>query len=153
MSEHRATVKWQLAGEFRYETYSRSHSIDFGGGIGLVGNAAAENIPKTVAAVPGADPEQQLVASLSSCHMLWFLHLANRKNFIVARYVDEASGVLGRNAEGKEAMTRITLHPVVTFSGAAPSAEDHVKLHEKAHERCFIANSVRTEIVLKPRIA
>jgi organic hydroperoxide reductase OsmC/OhrA len=153
MSEHRATIEWQLAGEFRYETYSRSHSIDFGRGIRLAGNAAADNIPKTVAAAAGADPEQQLVASLSSCHMLWFLHLANRKNFIVERYLDEASGVLGRNAEGKEAMTRITLHPVVTFSGAAPSAEDHMKLHEKAHERCFIANSVKSEVIIEPTIA
>jgi organic hydroperoxide reductase OsmC/OhrA len=153
MSEHRATVEWQLAGEFRYETYSRAHSIDFGRGIRVAGNAAAGNIPKTVAAAAGVDPEQQFVASLASCHMLWFLHLANRKNLVVARYVDEASGVLGKNAGGKEAMTRITLRPAVTFSGAAPSAEDHMKLHEKAHERCFIANSVKSEIILDPRIA
>ena len=153
MSKHSATVEWQLAGEFKYETYSRSHSIDFGRGVRLAGNAAAENIPKTAPGTPGADPEQQFVASLSSCHMLWFLHFANRKNFVVERYRDEASGVLEKNAEGKEAMTRITLRPAVTFSGAAPSAEDHAKLHEKAHERCYIANSVLTAVILEPRVA
>jgi organic hydroperoxide reductase OsmC/OhrA len=153
MSEHRATIEWQLAGEFRYETYSRAHTVDFGGGTVLAGNAAAANIPKTVAAAPGADPEQQFVASISSCHMLWFLHLANRKNFVVERYRDEASGVLEKNAEGKEAMTRVTLRPAVTFSGAAPSAAEHIKLHEKAHERCYIANSVKTQVIVEPRIA
>jgi organic hydroperoxide reductase OsmC/OhrA len=153
MSEHRATIEWRLAGEFRYEAYSRSHSIDFGHGVRLAGNAAAGNVPQTVAAAAGADPEQQLVASLSACHMLWFLHLANRKNFMVEHYVDEASGVLGKNAEGKEAMTRITLHPAVTFSGLAPSAEDHMKLHEKAHDRCFIANSIKSEVIIEPTIA
>jgi organic hydroperoxide reductase OsmC/OhrA len=153
MSAYSATIEWQLAGEFRYETYSRSHSIDFGRGIRLAGNAAADNIPKTVVAAAGVDPEQQFVASLASCHMLWFLHLANRKNFVVTRYVDEASGVLGKNAEGRDAMTRVTLRPSVTFSGIPPSAEDHMNLHEKAHERCFIANSVKSEVILEPRIA
>src|SRR5471030_2333454 len=108
MSEHHATVEWQLSGEFRYETYSRTHAVDFGGGIALPGNAAAANIPKTVPGAPGADPEQQFVASLSSCHMLWFLHLATRKNLVVVHYRDEASGVLEKNAEGREAMTRVT---------------------------------------------
>jgi organic hydroperoxide reductase OsmC/OhrA len=152
MSEYRVTIEWRLAGEFRYETYSRSHRIDFGHGIRVAGNAAPGNIPKTVPAAAGVDPEQQFVASLASCHMLWFLHLANRKKFVVERYVDEASGVLAMDAGGREAMTRVTLRPLVTFSGTAPSVEDHGKLHEKAHERCFIANSVRSEIILEPRI-
>ena len=153
MSEHHATIEWRLAGEFRYETYSRVHGVDFGGGAVLAGNAAASNIPPTVPAAPGADPEQQFVASLSSCHMLWFLHIASTRKFVVQRYVDEASGVLAKNAEGKEAMTRVTLRPAVTFSGTPPSAEEHAKLHEKAHERCFIANSIKSEVVLEPRIA
>jgi len=153
MSEHHATVEWQLQGEFKYETYSRVHSVDFGQGVRLPGNAAASNVPKTVRPAAGADPEQQFVASLSSCHMLWFLHLACNRKFVVESYRDEASGVLGKDAEGKEAMTRVTLRPAVRFSGAAPSAEDHVKLHEKAHERCYIANSVKTEVIVEPRIA
>ena len=152
MSEHKATIEWRLAGAFRYETYPRSHSIDFGRGIRVPGNAAADNIPKTVAAAAGVDPEQQFVASLASCHMLWFLHLANRKNFLVEHYVDEACGVLGKIAEGAEAMTRVTLRPKVTFSGAPPSAEDHRQLHEEAHHRCFIANSVKSEVIVEPNI-
>lgn len=153
MSEYKAKIEWQLAGEFRYETYSRSHSIDFGRGVRLAGNAGADNIPKTVAVASGADPEQQFIAALASCHMLWFLHLASRKNFVVERYVDEASGVLGKNAEGREAMTRVTLRPVVTFSGVPPTLGQFAQLHEKTHERCFIANSVKSEIILEPRIA
>ena len=153
MSEHRATVEWKLAGEFKYETYSRAHTVDFGRDVRVAGNAAAENIPKTAPGTPGADPEQQFVAALSSCHMLWFLHLACRSKFVVATYRDEASGVLSKNAEGKEAMTRLTLRPVVGFSGTQPSADEHLKLHEKAHERCYIANSVKSEVILEPRIA
>jgi organic hydroperoxide reductase OsmC/OhrA len=85
--------------------------------------------------------------------LFWFLHLANRKKFIVERYVDEASGVLGRNAEGRDAMVRVTLRPAITFSGTPPTAGQFAELHEKTHERCFIANSVKTEIILEPRIA
>ena len=153
MSEYRATVEWQLQGAFKYETYSRAHSINFGHGIQLAGNAAPWNIPKTVAWTPGADPEQQFVASLSTCHMLWFLHLAHDAKFAVSHYRDEASGVLAKNAEGRQAMTRVTLRPAVTFSGAPPTSEQFAQLHEKTHERCFIANSVKTEIILEPRIA
>lgn len=151
MSEHRATVEWQLEGEFKYETYARAHRIDFDG-VGLAGNAAAANIPKTVPASRGADPEQQFVASLASCHMLWFLHLACSRKYVVQNYRDEASGVLAKDAEGKDAMTEITLRPVVRFAGSAPSADEHRKLHEKAHERCFIANSVKSSVIIEPCI-
>jgi organic hydroperoxide reductase OsmC/OhrA len=153
MAEHSATVEWQLQGEFKYEVYSRAHTIDFGKGVRLSGNAAAGNIPKTAPGTPGADPEQQLVAALSSCHMLWFLHLACNRNFVVESYRDDASGVLAKDGDGKEAVTRITLRPIVKFSGVSPSDEDHRDLHEKAHERCFIANSVKSEVILEPRIA
>ena len=153
MSEHRATVEWQLEGDFRYEAYSRSHDIDFGGSVRLAGNAAASNIPKTVPAAPGADPEQQFVASLSSCHMLWFLHLASKAKVSVVRYVDEASGVLEKNAAGVPMMTRVTLKPAVSFSGTPPTTEEHARLHHEAHGKCFIANSVKTRIILEPRIA
>lgn len=152
MSEYRATVEWQLQGAFDYATYSRSHRIEFGRGVRLEGNAAAGNIPKTAPAAPGADPEQQFVASLSACHMLWFLHLAHDAKFVVERYKDEASGVLAKNAEGRQAMTRVTLKPMVTFSGAKPTPEQFAQLHHKTHERCFIANSVKTEVIVEPRI-
>jgi organic hydroperoxide reductase OsmC/OhrA len=145
MSEHRATVQWQRSGEFRYESYSRAHEIRFQDGLAIQGNAAPGNIPSTVAPQAGVDPEQAFVASLSSCHMLWFLHLASRAGFVVDRYVDEAVGVLD-----KTWMSRVTLRPAVTFSGRPPSREEHVALHEKAHEKCFIANSVKTEVRVEP---
>ncbi|MEJ2173957.1 MAG: OsmC family protein [bacterium] len=154
MSEHRATIDWRRGdAAFDYETYSRSHVLRFEGDIAVPARAAPANIPATAAGRPGVDPEQAFVASLSSCHMLWFLHLACRAGHVVDRYVDEAGGVLGKTAEGHMAMTRVRLNPVVTFSGEAPTPEAHAALHEKAHERCFIANSVTTEIVLTPRIA
>jgi organic hydroperoxide reductase OsmC/OhrA len=153
MSEHRATVEWQLQGEFKYETYSRAHAIDFGAGVGLAGTAAAANIPATAPALAGADPEQQFVAALSSCHMLWFLHLACVRKLVVASYRDEASGLLAKDAQGKDAITRVTLRPLVRFSGPAPSAAEHLQLHETAHQRCFIANSIKSEVLLEPRVA
>ncbi|MGQ0546014.1 MAG: OsmC family protein [Betaproteobacteria bacterium] len=91
------------------------------------------------------DPEQAFVASLSSCHMLWFLHLAYRAGFVVERYVDEAVGILD-----KTWMSRVTLRPQVSFSGKTPSRREHMALHEKAHEKCFIANSVKTEVRVEP---
>lgn len=153
MSEHRATIDWRRGdAAFDYETYSRAHLLRFEGGIEVPARAAPAAIPPTAAGGPGVDPEQAFVASLSSCHMLWFLHLACRAGHVVERYVDEASGVLGKTTDGRMAMTRVTLNPLVTFSGEAPGAQAHAALHEKAHERCFIANSVTTEVVLQPRI-
>ena len=152
MAEYRATVEWQLQGEFKYPTYSRAHAIDFGHGIQLPGNAAPWNIPKSVPWTAGADPEQQFVASLSTCHMLWFLHLAHDAKLVVERYRDEASGVLAKNAEGRQAMTQVTLRPAVRFSGVQPTAEQYARLHHETHERCFIANSVKTEVIVEPSI-
>ena len=144
MSEHRAKVEWQLSGEFRHETYSRNHKIVFNG-TPVLGAAAPENIPKTSATGPGVDPEQAFVAALSACHMLWFLALAAPSKWVVESYVDEAVGILD-----KTWMSRVTLRPVVAFSGTRPSEEQHAALHHRAHKKCFIANSVKTEIVLEP---
>jgi len=156
MSEHRATIEWHR-GEpaFATETYSRSHVLRFDDAISVPARAAPANIPATAPGGPGIDPEQAFVASLSSCHMLWFLHLACRAGHVVERYVDEAIGVLGKAADGRMAMTQVTLRPLVAFSGQAPSDAAHAAhaaLHEKAHARCFIANSVTSAIVVEPRI-
>jgi len=131
MSEHRATVTWQRSGEFRYETYSRSHVLRFG---------AIE--------VPGVDPEQAFIAAISACHMLWFLHLACQKKFVVERYLDEAVGVLD-----KTWISKVTLQPAVTFSGTKPNEKEHAALHQRAHEKCFVANSVKSKVRVEPRIA
>jgi len=153
MSEYHATIEWRLQSpEFAYPVYNRTHTWAFDGGIRVPASAAPQNIPPTAAGAPGVDPEQAFVASLASCHMLWFLHLACNRKFKVTSYRDEASGVLEKRADGKEAMTRVTLRPAVAFEGTPPSAEQHAQLHEKAHERCFIANSVTSEVSLEPRI-
>lgn len=147
MSEHRATVEWRRSGEFRYETYSRNHVIAFGD-IRVPGNAAPENIPASVPPALGVDPEQLFVAALSACHMLWFLHLACQAKWTVERYRDEASGTLE-----KTWISQVTLRPVVSFAGNAPSVEEHEALHKRAHEKCFIANSVKSDVRVEPRIA
>jgi organic hydroperoxide reductase OsmC/OhrA len=151
MSVHEATIEWRrLTPDFEYATYDRGHWLEFGADIRMPGTAARANIPATAPSSPGIDPEQAFVASLSSCHMLWFLHLACSAKLVVDRYVDRASGVLDKNAEGKLAMTRVTLKPSVTFNGTRPSEADVRALHAGAHARCFIANSVRTEVVIEP---
>ena len=151
MSVHEATIEWRrLTPDFNYATYDRGHWLSFGEDIRVPGTAARGNIPPTAPAPPGVDPEQTFVAALASCHMLWFLHLACTQKLVVDRYVDRAGGVLEKNAEGKLAMTRVTLKPSVTFSGTQPSEADVRALHERAHEKCFIANSVKTEVLIEP---
>jgi organic hydroperoxide reductase OsmC/OhrA len=152
MSIHRATIEWRRGdAPFEIASYSRSHRIAFEPSVGIAGNAARENLPQGAPHAPGADPEQMFVASLSSCHMLWFLSLAARKRLLVDGYADEAEGVLSKNAEGRTAMTRVTLRPAVEFAGVLPSPETFAELHHEAHERCFIANSVRTEVIIEPQ--
>jgi organic hydroperoxide reductase OsmC/OhrA len=151
MSEHSASVQWQRSGGFDRAYYSRAHTMHFPGGIELAGNASPANIPATVPPAPGADPEQTLIAALASCHMLWFLDFACRAKFIVDSYRDDATGMLGKNAAGKMAVTHIVLRPLVVFSGTPPSRAQLDALHNKAHEHCFIANSVTTQITIEPQ--
>jgi organic hydroperoxide reductase OsmC/OhrA len=153
MSEHRATIEWQRqTADFDRKTYNRMHTLDFGRGIRVPASAAPGHIPPAALGT-GVDPEQALVGSLSSCHMLWFLHLACEAGFTVDRYVDEAVGLLKKDASGRVAITKVTIRPVVAFSGRPPAPAEHEKLHHEAHEKCFIANSVKSEVVCEPRIA
>ena len=147
MSEHKTTVEWKRQGEMAYDTYSRMHEWRFDSGVSIAGRANPANIPPTAPSLPGVDPEEGFVASISSCHMLWFIHLALLRKFVVERYVDEAVGVLD-----KTWISKVTLRPRVTFSGKAPTPEEHEALHHKAHERCFIANSVKSEVVVEASI-
>jgi organic hydroperoxide reductase OsmC/OhrA len=144
VSEHRATVEWKRSGEFRSESYSRAHELRFGD-IRVRGNAARGNIPASAPHEAGVDPEQAFVSALSSCHMLWFLFLAAQKKWVVDRYADEAVGILD-----KTWMSRVTLRPTVFFSGSKPSQSEFEALHHRAHEKCFIANSVKTEVIVEP---
>jgi organic hydroperoxide reductase OsmC/OhrA len=143
MSEHKATIKWSRGGkDFTYKTYSRDHVWSLNGNdVPASATTAYLGNPSRV------DPEAALVAALSSCHMLTFLALAANKGFVVERYEDAAVGHLEKNAAGKLAITRVELHPSITYGGAKqPTAEDLDWLHEKAHKECFIANSVTTEV-------
>ncbi len=154
MSEYRATIDWRRGGAaFKYDSYPRNHVLKFDHGIEVPASAAPGNIPATAVGAPGVDPEQGFVASLSSCHMLWFLHLACKAGFVVDSYVDEASGVMEKDAGGRVAVTRVTMRPLVAYSGKAPTAEEHATLHHAAHEQCFIANSVKSQVLCEPRIA
>lgn len=144
MSHHHATVRWsRTTPEFTYDTYSRDHAVTFGTGASVSWSGAPEfrGNPALV------NPEEAFVAALSSCHMLTFLAVCARKRLVVESYEDAAEGVLEKNAEGHLAVTRVTLRPRVQFSGDAP--ESLAALHKIAHEQCFIANSVRTEVTVE----
>ncbi|MCE1254908.1 MAG: OsmC family protein [Anaerolineae bacterium] len=131
--------------------YSRVHAWIFDGGVQVPASASPHVVPIPFSDPNGVDPEEAFIAALSSCHMLWFLSIAAEKNYRVDFYDDQASGVLGKNGEGKLAMSRVTLNPRVVFGGEnIPCNEEIINLHHLAHEACFIANSVKTELILKP---
>ena len=146
MSQHQATIDWQRGShEFTYEGYSRDHTWHFEGDIEVPASAAP-----AFRGTPGrVDPEDAFVASLSACHMLTFLALSARKGFVVESYRDEATGNLAKNDDGRLAMTDVTLRPTITFGGSGPTAEELQRLHDQAHRGCFIANSVRTKVVVE----
>jgi organic hydroperoxide reductase OsmC/OhrA len=146
MSEHNATISWSRGDrEFTYQTYTRDHTWRFDGGVEVPASAA----PDYLGDPARVDPEAAFVASVASCHMLTFLAIAARRKLVVESYQDTATGVLEKNADGKLAVTRVTLRPRIRFGGAgAPPDEELAILHELAHENCFIANSVRTEITV-----
>jgi organic hydroperoxide reductase OsmC/OhrA len=149
MSEHFADISWALGkdGEFLTNKYSRGHKWNFDGGIEVFASSSPHVVPVPYSVEEYVDPEEAFVASLSSCHMLWFLAMAAKYKFVVTSYRDKASGVMAKNAEGKLAMTEVTLRPVVEFDKEAkPTQEQLAGLHHEAHEKCFIANSVKTDV-------
>lgn len=149
MADYLATVEWRSDGGFREGRYSRAHCLSFDGGAVVPGSASPHVVPEPFSDPAGVDPEEALVASASACHMLWFLHLARDSGFDVAAYRDEARGTMGKDDRGRMAMTRIVLRPEIEFAGDSPGPETLARLHHEAHQRCFIANSLRTEIVVE----
>ena len=149
MADYLATVEWRSDGAFREGRYSRAHRLSFAGGAMVPGSSSPHVVPAPMSDPAGVDPEEALVASASACHMLWFLHLARDAGLDVAAYRDEARGTMGKDERGRMAMVRIVLRPQIDFAGEAPTAEALERLHDAAHERCFIANSLRTEIVVE----
>jgi organic hydroperoxide reductase OsmC/OhrA len=155
MSRHVAEVRWTRGEQdFLDQRYGRAHEWRFDGGAVVRGAASPHRVPARYTDPAAVDPEEAFVASVSSCHMLWFLSLAARAGYRVDAYVDQAEGEMGSDAAGRMAITCIRLRPVVTFSGARqPDASTHDGLHHAAHESCFIANSVKCEIRCEPVIA
>jgi len=148
MSTYTATIRWIRLedGDFAKGQYSRAHQWAFDGGALVPASASPHVVPAPWSDAAGVDPEEAFIASLASCHMLFFLDFARRAGFVIDDYVDEAEGELGKLSDGRMAMTRVTLRPRVTWGGNPPDAAMLADLHHKAHEACFIANSVTTEV-------
>jgi organic hydroperoxide reductase OsmC/OhrA len=153
MAEYIAQVLWTRAESvdaFLHQRYSRRHLLRFDGGAEWGGSSSPHVVPLPYSDPTAVDPEEAFVASLSSCHMLWFLSIAARRRLCVERYVDDALGVMEKGADGKEWMSVVTLRPAVLFTGAKPTRELLEQLHHEAHAACFIANSVKTEVRCEP---
>ena len=152
MAHYTAEVLW-LRGEqpFLDNRYSRRHTLRFDGGVEVPGSSSPHVVPLPMSDAAAVDPEEAFIASLSSCHMLWFLSIAASAKFRIDRYLDAATGVMEKNAQGKLAMTVVRLRPQVVFSGEhLPTREQIDELHHQAHEECFIANSVKTDVRCEP---
>jgi organic hydroperoxide reductase OsmC/OhrA len=148
MSEYTATIRWQRGEQaFADDNYSRGHSWEFDGGAIVPASASPDIVPVPLSVPENVDPEEAFVASISSCHMLFFLSIAARRGFIIDEYTDNPCGIMSKTEEDRVAMTRVTLHPAASYSGVRrPTADEIDKMHHRAHELCFIANSVKTEI-------
>ncbi len=148
MAKHFATITWSRDNaDFKANKHSRAHEWEFDGGLKVPASASPHIVPLPYSVEENVDPEEAFIASLSSCHMLFYLHMARDAGFVVNSYTDKAVGELGKNAAGRMAVTKVTLNPVVTYEGERPSPKQIDQLHHAAHEHCFIANSVTTDII------
>ena len=151
MSEYSAEIIWRrgAAEAFIDSRYSRAHEWRFDGGVVVPASSAATSVPLPYSKSENVDPEEALVAAASSCHMLSFLYVASRSRFIVDAYEDHALGTMTADERGRKSITRIVLNPKVRFSGPrSPDAAAVERMHHEAHEQCYIANSLRTEIAV-----
>jgi organic hydroperoxide reductase OsmC/OhrA len=150
MAENKATIKWKRTGEeFLKGKYSREHTWTFDGGITVAASSSPNVVPVPWSNPANVDPEEAFVASLSSCHMLTFLFFAAKQGFQLDSYEDEAVGLVTKNEKGAMWVSSVALNPKIVFSGTKmPTPEDEKKLHHLAHEQCFIANSVKTEVTV-----
>ncbi|HAH09634.1 MAG TPA: osmotically inducible protein OsmC [Alphaproteobacteria bacterium] len=147
MSEYRATTLWtRTSSDFTYDSYNRGHEVRTGGGQIIPWSSA----PEYKGERERVNPEEALVAALSTCHMLTFLAIAARKQFTVDHYRDEAVGIMTKNDHGKFWVSQVTLRPEIVFGGTRqPSLQELAGMHHSAHENCFIANSVKTSVVIE----
>jgi len=151
--QYTANVVWTRPGDapFKDNKYSRAHQWHFDGGAVVPASSSPLSVRVPLSDPAGVDPEEALIAALSSCHMLFFLSFAAAGGFVIDKYDDEAVGVLDKNARGTTSITKITLRPKITWVGAPPSAEQLDKLHHRSHDACYIANSVNAEVVVEAR--
>lgn len=151
--EYTAKVSWKREGDaaFTDQKYSRAHSWSFDGGVTVPASSSPLSVRVPYSRKDAVDPEEALVAALSSCHMLTFLYVAAKQGFIVDAYDDDAVGVMTKNQRGKPFVSKVALRPRIAFAGAKrPSDAELAELHHHAHEECYIANSVLTEVVIEP---
>ncbi|MDP2559743.1 OsmC family protein [Psychrobium sp. 1_MG-2023] len=149
MAEYRASILWQRASDEQYtdRKYSRAHQWQFDGGATIEASSSPHIVPLPYSSAEGVDPEEAFIASLSSCHMLFFLDFAAKAGWVVDSYTDHAIGVMDKDHMGMMSMSEVTLRPKVVFSTAKePCVEQLEQLHHQAHQHCFIANSVKTEV-------
>jgi organic hydroperoxide reductase OsmC/OhrA len=151
MHTYEATVSWKKGDQnFSDNRYSRAHTWRFDGGAQVAASSSPLSVPEPMSVAANVDPEEALIAATSSCHMLFFLSFAAKHGFVVDDYLDHAAGVMEKNGEGKIAITRITLRPVITFSGERrPTPEELAELHHRSHEACYIANSIKADVVVE----
>lgn len=150
MSKHTAIIEWQRQSSeaFSDNQYSRAHTWSFDGGLQVPASPSPHVVPLPLSVAENVDPEEAFVAALSSCHMLVFLSIAAKRRYVVDSYVDAAEGELTKEDNGKEWVSRVTLNPKIVFSGdKQPTFTQLEKMHHMAHQNCFIANSVKTEVV------
>ncbi|XSG75727.1 OsmC family protein [Herpetosiphon llansteffanensis] len=152
MAGYTVNIEWERkAAPFSDGKYSRAHRWIFDGGQVVPGSSSPHVVPLPYSDEQAVDPEEAFVAALSSCHMLWFLSIVAETGFVVERYSDQALGKMGKNSAGKIVMSKVTLRPSITWVEPAPSAEQIEHFHHQAHDKCFLANSVHTEISVEPQ--
>lgn len=149
MSSYQATVSWELPAGQSHPRYSRDHNWSFDGGLTIAASASPHVVPPPLSTPAHIDPEEAFIAAIASCHMLWFLHLAGSAGFKVTSYADTAVGTMARNEQKRMAITEVILRPRIIFDGTAPDPVALAQLHEQAHEKCFIANSVSSKITIQ----
>jgi len=147
MSEHKARIQWRhTQGEYLKGTFSREHTWLFDGGLTVPASASPSVVRPPFSNPANVDPEEAFVASLSSCHMLTYLYVASRKGFEISSYEDDAVGTMTKNEHGIPWISTVVLHPRVSYAGRQPTPEEEAELHHAAHDHCFIANSVKTDV-------
>lgn len=148
MSTHTCSLHWTRGdAAFTDLQYSRAHQWRFDGGAVVRGSSSPHSVRLPWSDPAAVDPEEALVASVASCHMLWFLSLAAEAGFVIDSYDDAAEGRMARFADGRIGITEVVLHPQVVIAGNRRADDDAIaSLHHAAHAHCYIANSLRGEV-------